>query len=359
MKIVSSESLRVATLGGTAVLFEAGVPREIAEEIGLLAIQMGAKEYNDKYVEEEEAEIAEVIEIVAPEVSVQLNTTLVTVLEKLMDEGDPKNFKTNGHPKAAVVNKAMGETIGTDEREAAWESILNSQVYIMAVTVQSVIDRAQTVLQDTTGVRWPVVSELVLWINDAQREIALLKPDASATNTTITLVTGTKQDIPSGGNRLLKAVRNMSAASNGTGKRSVRLVDREVLDGQTPDWHDPTVSGDAAHTNIVKHYIYDEANPRNFYVYPGVSGNAYLEIIYSSNPAAVTQSGSLSIPDIYANAIMNYVLYMAYMKDAEYAGNAQRASSHFQLFTTSVTGKGQIDAMTNPNMERRAQLTAV
>jgi hypothetical protein len=43
-----------------------------------------------------------------------------------MDEGDPKNFKTNGHPKAAVVNKAMGETIGTDEREAAWESILNS-----------------------------------------------------------------------------------------------------------------------------------------------------------------------------------------------------------------------------------------
>lgn len=126
MKIVSSESLRVTTLGGTAVLFEAGVPREIAEEIGLLAIQMGAKEYNDKYVEEEEAEIAEIIEIVAPEVSVQLNTTLVTVLEKLMDEGDPKNFKANGYPKAAVVNKAMGETIGTDEREAAWESILNS-----------------------------------------------------------------------------------------------------------------------------------------------------------------------------------------------------------------------------------------
>lgn len=223
----------------------------------------------------------------------------------------------------------------------------------MAVTVQSVIDRAQTVLQDTTGVRWPVVAELVLWINDAQREIALLKPDASATNTTITLATGTKQDIPSGGNRLLKVVRNMSAASNGTGKRAVRLVDREVLDAQTPDWHDPAVSGDAAHSAIVKHYVYDEANPRNFYVYPGVSGSAYLEIIYSSNPVAVAQADNLSIPDIYANAIMNYVLYMAYMKDAEYAGNAQRASSHFQLFTASVTGKGQIDAVTNPNIERR------
>ena len=185
----------------------------------------------------------------------------------------------------------------------------------MSVTVQSVIDRVQTTLQDTTGVRWPVVSELVLWINDAQREIALLKPDASAKNETVTLVTGTKQTIPSGGNRLLRAVRNMSAASNGTGKRSVRLVSREVLDAQTPDWHDPTVTGDAAHTAIIKHYIYDEANPRNFYVYPGVSGNSYLEIIYSANPSAVTQSDNLDIPDIYANAVMNYVLYMAYMKD--------------------------------------------
>jgi hypothetical protein len=224
----------------------------------------------------------------------------------------------------------------------------------MATTVQSVIDRVQTVLQDTTGVRWPVVAELVLWINDAQREIALLKPDASAINETVTLVDGTKQDIPSAGNRLLKVVRNMSAASGGTGKRAVRLVDVEVLNGQTPDWHDPTVAGDAAHTNVVKHYIYEESNPRNFYVYPGVSGAAYLEIIYSSNPTTVAQGGNLSIPDIFANAVMNYVLYMAYMKDAEYAGNSQRANSHFALFTNSITGKGQIDAISNPNMERRA-----
>ncbi len=225
----------------------------------------------------------------------------------------------------------------------------------MTVTVQSVIDRVQTVLQDTTGVRWPVVNELVLWINDAQREITLLKPDASAVNATITLAAGTKQEIPSAGNRLLKVIRNMSAASNGTGKRSVRLVDAEVLNGQTPDWHDPSVSGDAAHTNIVKHYIYEESNPRNFYVYPGVAGNAYLEIIYSANPSTVAQNGNLSIPDIFANAVMNYVMYMAYMKDAEYAGNQERASSHYNLFLTSVTGKTQIDGITNPNMERRPQ----
>ena len=228
----------------------------------------------------------------------------------------------------------------------------------MTVTVQSVIDRAQAILQDTTGIRWPVTSELVLFVNDAQREIALLKPDASASNTTVTLVTGTKQSIPADGNRLLRVVRNMSAASSGTGKRSIRLVSREILDSQTPDWHDPSVSGDASHTSIVKHYIYDESNPRNFYVYPGVAGNAYVEIVYSANPATVAQSGNLSIPDIFANAVTDYVLFRAYTKDAEYAGNNQRASTHYNLFINSVTGKGQIDVITSPNsdLEQRVNL---
>ena len=124
MKIVSSQDLRVTTLGGTAVLFQAGVPREIADEVGLLAIQMGAKEYNDKYVEEEKAEVAEFEEVVIE--TVQPNEDLVTCLEKMMDEGDPKNFKADGYPKAAAVNKVMGKTIDSDAREAAWESILNS-----------------------------------------------------------------------------------------------------------------------------------------------------------------------------------------------------------------------------------------
>jgi len=125
MKIVSSESLRVATLSGVVVRFEAGVPREVADSVGLLAIQAGAKEYNDKYVEIEEAEIAEFEEVVEVETTA-LGDDLVIALEKMLDEGDPKNFKQDGYPKAAVVNKVVGRSVGTEEREAAWESILNS-----------------------------------------------------------------------------------------------------------------------------------------------------------------------------------------------------------------------------------------
>ena len=221
----------------------------------------------------------------------------------------------------------------------------------MSVPVQAVIDRVQISLQDTTGIRWPVVSELVLWVNDAQRAIVLLKPDAGAINTTIALVAGTKQAIPSEGNRLLRAVRNMSSATDGTGGRSVRQVERDVLDSMTPDWHDPSISGDAAHSATVKHYIYDDSNPRNFYVYPGVKGTSHLEIIYSGNPAVVALADNIAIPDIWANAILSYVLYMAYQKDSEHAGNRSRASDQYQLFISSVTGKVAVDTATAPAVE--------
>lgn len=122
MKIISDKPLRVATLGGTVVLFEAGVMREIADEVGILAIQMGAKEYNDKYVEEAEAEIADFEEVEEP----KTDEALIEVLQKLMELGNPEDFKADGSPKAAVVNRAVGRTVRSEEREEAWEIALNS-----------------------------------------------------------------------------------------------------------------------------------------------------------------------------------------------------------------------------------------
>jgi len=131
MKIISEKDLRVTNNHGAAVLFYAGVPKNICDEIGLVAIQMGAKEYNEKFIEEaaaEEAVFEDVPEVAysAPAAGAPLDVVLVTCLERIMDEGDPKNFKADGYPKASVVNKVMGKTIDTDTREAAWESILNS-----------------------------------------------------------------------------------------------------------------------------------------------------------------------------------------------------------------------------------------
>ena len=39
------------------------------------------------------------------------------------------------------------------------------------------------------------------------------------------------------------------------------------------------------------------------------------------------------------------------MKDAEFAGNQQRAGAHYQTFSVSVNGKAQIDALIKPDIQ--------
>ena len=223
----------------------------------------------------------------------------------------------------------------------------------MTIAVNTVVSRAQVILQDTIGIRWSA-DELIGWLNDAQREIVLFKPDASATTAVIALAVGTKQSIPADGNRLLRVMRNMSALSGGDGRRAVRLVEREILDSTVPNWHDPTTNKDATHTTVVKNYCYDEQNPRNFYVYPGMSStSAWLEIVYSANPATVAAGDNLGVPDVYGNAVLDYILYRAYSKDADYTAQQARAAAHYQMFMTSVTGKAQVDAFATPNNVRK------
>ena len=228
------------------------------------------------------------------------------------------------------------------------------------LTGTNLLSRIKDTLQDTTSVRWPE-AELLRYINDAQREIVNFRPESSAKTANVQLVTGTKQALPTDGLRLIKVTRNMSDASGGaTGKRAIRIVNVDILNTQEPDWNDPTVSGDAAHGTVVKHYIFDEDDPRNFYVYPGVSGNAYVEVVYSASPTDLANtSATISVDDIYANAIIDYVLYRSYMKDAEYAGNAQRAQNHYQLFTASIGQGGQSAMLLEPNNDQVSNIGAV
>ena len=219
-------------------------------------------------------------------------------------------------------------------------------------TGTNLLARIEATLQDTANVRW-TVTELLNYINDGQREIVNIQPGATATHSNVQLVTGTKQAIPTDGLRLISVVRNMSSTVNAaTGGRAIRLVAWDILDTQDPDWHNPTVAGDATHGAIPKHYLFDENDPLNFYVYPGVAGNAYVELVYSQRPTDLSAASStIGIPDNYSNAIIDYCLFRAFTKDAEFAGNGARAGVHYQMFAVSVQGKAQIDAFIKPDIQ--------
>ena len=227
----------------------------------------------------------------------------------------------------------------------------------MALTVKNILDRVQISLQDTTNIRW-TQTELLNYLNDAQREIALLKPDATSINTNIQLATGTQQSIPTGGCRILRVIRNMaSTAGDAAGGRVIRQVSREILDAQDPNWHTTSATGLAKHTNIVRHWVYDEMDPKTFYVYPGVSGSAFVEIVYSVVPGVLDYSNSgsseLGVSDIYANAVINFILYMAHNKDSESAGNQAKATGYYTLFTNAIGQKTQLDGVLNPANEKQ------
>jgi hypothetical protein len=71
-----------------------------------------------------------------------------------------------------------------------------------------------------------------------------------------------------------------------------------------------------------------------------------VDITYSAYPSDVTEpaagtdytdvTGNIDLPDIYGNIVLDYILYRAYTKDSEYAGNAQRAQAHYQAFGNAL-----------------------
>lgn len=219
----------------------------------------------------------------------------------------------------------------------------------MAIPAQSIIRRAVETLQDTTSVRWPV-SELVRYLNDGQREVVLYRPDSMVTNATLTCAAGTKQSLPANGSKLIEVIRNAAATS---AKKSVRMINREILDAQTPGWHNITGSVD------ILHFMYDPRDPKTFYVYPPAATSAQLDIVYAAYPTDIVEpadgalytavTGNISLPDIYGNALLDFVLYRAYSKDSDYAGNAQRAQAHYAAFANALGNEIKATVAVAPN----------
>lgn len=194
----------------------------------------------------------------------------------------------------------------------------------------AIVNRASRTLFDLTRVRWPE-EELLDYTGDGELAVVMHRPDANSVNAAMALALGSKQTLPNGGIRFLRAVRNV-------GGRAIRECSRVALDNEIPDWHYANPS------TAIEHFVFDNVDPRNFYVYPSAATGANIEIVYSATPAAVTSVGqTLTLPDHYLNPIYDWVLYRAYAKDAAYAGNLARAQHHLQSFAAQLGVNMQVE----------------
>jgi hypothetical protein len=200
------------------------------------------------------------------------------------------------------------------------------------VLASAIIDAAGRQLFDIDNIRWPR-TELLLYINDAQRQIVTMCPEANATTTNLALAAGSKQTMPSDAWVLLDVVRNMG--SGATAGRSIKKVDRHTLDETNSTW-----AADTA-TAVVTSYIYDLRDRTKFYVYPPSTGSTlYVEIIYAKNPVTLAEGDAITVNDNYVPALLDYVLFRAYSKNAVY-GDPARAASFLQAFQMIINGATQ------------------
>lgn len=215
------------------------------------------------------------------------------------------------------------------------------------ITAQSIVARAQTTLLDETGVRWNT-TELVQALNDGQREIVVLKPDAHSVNGSLTLAEGTRQTIAAEGVILLDVIRNLGVGGDTPG-RAITRVKRGYLDTTRPNWHAESPNAE------VLHYLFDERDPKHFYVTPPQPiSPSTIEYVYSAAPIEVAEPatangaviGTISIDDIYQTALFYYMMFRAHSKESSDA-SPQKASAYYQLFAGAVSGKARAEAEAN------------
>jgi hypothetical protein len=74
-----------------------------------------------------------------------------------------------------------------------------------------------------------------------------------------------------------------------------------------------------------------------------------IEIVYSQVPTLIASSGTpvITVRDIYANALLDYVLYRAFGKDSEYGNQSDRSQIHYKMFSQAIGIKYTIEKSEN------------
>lgn len=182
----------------------------------------------------------------------------------------------------------------------------------------------QTQLNDPEGVTW-TDSVLIVALNEALCMLALVRPDATAKTAVLEVVKGARQSLPNDGLRLLSVICNIDTVTNEQAQ-VIRLVQKEDMDSANYTWL--TAKG-----TIVREYVYDARNPKQFFIYPNVPIGSKIEIEYSATPSLVSSMSAsddidIDIDAIYAQPIQELILYKLLSGDSV---NGQSGADHLTI----------------------------
>ena len=199
------------------------------------------------------------------------------------------------------------------------------------ISALAVLTKADRVLHnsDDTLKRWSQ-TELLGWLSDGQRDIVRRVPAANARPENVLLVSGPEQSLPSGAHRLLRPLWN-TGADGATIGRAVTWTNLDDMAASDPDW----VAADE--TDTIQQVMPSESSLGTFFCFPPADGTTYFRGIFSFLPVDITDANELiEVDDEYAGALMYYVLFAAFLKDAEESANSARAGSFFTAYMQAL-----------------------
>lgn len=206
----------------------------------------------------------------------------------------------------------------------------------MATTVRSILNRAASLLNDEEFVRWEE-SELLEWLNDGQRAVAKgPATDAYVLRDNVTTVAGTVQTLPVGAIRLVDVIKDVTTG------RSIHQTDYALVDALSSTWR-------AAAAGTAENYFYDERNPKQFEIYPPQVSGTFIEVVYNAQPGDATISGNIVISDMYADSLIDYIVYRGMSKDTEdSSAELSRATAFYRAFLVGIGYKESTDVTVEP-----------
>jgi len=201
----------------------------------------------------------------------------------------------------------------------------------MSITGEELLFNLGVLLNDQNETIWDQDIKLD-FINEGLAAVVLFRPDATSTTESVALTADTpKQSIPSDGVRFLDVMMN-------TDGDPVRKISRETMNESVPSW--TTAAGSA-----IEHYMFDEENPKTFWVYPVPSSAISVELSYSKQPDEFDEDATeLGIDETYLGAVKEYVLYRCLGMEST-GQDLNKSVSHLNNFFSILGIKNQNDAL--------------
>lgn len=193
----------------------------------------------------------------------------------------------------------------------------------------TILDQAASLLNDPRGEFWPR-AELLGYLNAGLKAMVPLAPSQFSVTQTVTLAAGARQTLPAGSVALLQA--NCIVNNDDSIGRTVRNILKAALDAASPSWMSATPT-------TPREVAYDPKVPDEYWVNPPASAGVKLQVATADEPDELAVFTEIPVDSRFHPALLDYVLFRALSKDADFAKQETRAAQHYQAFQEGISGR--------------------